>query len=104
MDLAVIAGRGDLPKSVVAAASQSGDLKTVIALKGFANSDDFDNAKSLRIGEFGGIIKYLKHKKITHICFCGSVERPDFSSIKPDLKAMFHLPIFARPYSWKKAF
>lgn len=92
MRLAVIAGRGDLPKSVVTAAQQDGNLTSIIALQGFANSQDYKGAKVLRIGEFGGIIKYLKQNKISHICFCGNVDRPEFSSIKPDLKAMFYLP------------
>jgi DUF1009 family protein len=92
MNLAVIAGRGDLPKHVVAAAKESGDLKTVIALDGFAESADYADAKSFRLGEFGGIIKHLKKSKATHVCFCGNVDRPDFSSVKPDLKAMFYLP------------
>lgn len=92
MRLAVIAGRGDLPKSVVAAAQQDGHLNSIIALQGFANPQDYKGAQSLRIGEFGGIIKYLKQNKISHVCFCGNVDRPDFSSIKPDLKAMFYLP------------
>lgn len=92
MRLAIIAGRGDLPKNVVAAARESGELHSVIALKGFANPDDFENAKVLRIGELGGVFKFLKKNKISHICFCGNVERPDFSSIKPDLKGMLNLP------------
>jgi DUF1009 family protein len=90
--LAVIAGRGDLPKSVVAAARESGDLQSVIALEGFANPSDFENAKSLRIGELGGVFKFLKKNSISHICFCGNVERPDFTSIKPDFIAMLNLP------------
>lgn len=92
MRLAVIAGRGDLPKSVVAAARESGDLQSVIALEGFANPSDFENAKSLRIGELGGVFKFLKKNSISHICFCGNVERPDFTSIKPDFIAMLNLP------------
>ncbi len=92
MKLAVIAGRGDLPKHVVAAAKDSGNLQIVIALDGFAQVRDFQGSKSFRLGEFGHIIKYLKKTKATHVCFCGNVDRPDFSKIKPDLKAMFYLP------------
>ncbi|RKQ71623.1 hypothetical protein DES40_0950 [Litorimonas taeanensis] len=92
MKLAVIAGRGDLPKHVVAAARENSQLKSIIALEGFANLSDYPNAKSYRVGEFGRIVKYLKKEEVTHVCFCGNVDRPDFSKIKPDLKAMFYLP------------
>lgn len=92
MKLGVIAGRGDLPKHVVAAAKENGQLQSVVALEGFANIRDFQGAKSFRIGEFGHIVKHLKKAKVSHICFCGNVDRPDFSKIKPDLKAMFYLP------------
>ena len=92
MRLAVIAGRGDLPKHVVEAAKESETLSSVIALQGFADADDYPLSKPYRLGEFGGIIKHLKKQKASHVCFCGNVDRPDFSSVKPDLKAMFYLP------------
>lgn len=92
MRLTVIAGRGDLPKHVVEAAKESETLSSVVALQGFADADDYPLSKSYRLGEFGGIIKHLKKQKVSHVCFCGNVDRPDFSSVKPDLKAMFYLP------------
>jgi len=92
MQLAVIAGRGDLPKHVASAARSEGLLKTIVALEGFAEEKHFEAAKTLRVGEFGGIIKHLKKHKVTHVCFCGNVERPDFKSVRPDLKAMLYLP------------
>ncbi len=92
MRLAVIAGRGDLPKHVVAAAKEANTLVNIIALEGFADPLDYKDAKSYRPGEFGGIIKHLKKQNTSHVCFCGNVERPDFSAVKPDLKAMFYLP------------
>lgn len=92
MRLAIIAGRGDLPKYVALAAEDSGILKSVIALEGFADPSTFQRAKSFRLGEFGGIIKFLKKQAVTHVCFCGNVERPDFKTVRPDLKAMLYLP------------
>ncbi len=92
MKLAIIAGRGDLPKYVALAAKDNGVLKSVIALEGFAEPTHFRNSKSFRLGEFGGIIKFLKKHNITHVCFCGNVERPDFKTVRPDLKAMLYLP------------
>lgn len=91
MHIAVIAGGGDLPKHVVKAAQTDGHDVSVIALKGFANAADFPDAKAFGIAEFGKMTKALKKAKATHICFAGIVKRPDFKSLKPDLKAMFHM-------------
>jgi len=92
MNLGLIAGGGDLPKFVTRAASEEGYVVTTIGLKGFANPDDYSGAKFLKIAEFGKIVKGLKKSKCTHVCFAGIVKRPDFKSLKPDLKAMLHMP------------
>ncbi|WP_034388159.1 LpxI family protein [Hellea balneolensis] len=91
MHIGVIAGGGALPKHVVKAAQTDGHEVTIIALKGFAKALDYEEAKAFGIAEFGKITKALKKAKATHICFAGIVKRPDFKSLKPDLKAMFHM-------------
>lgn len=91
MHIGVIAGGGALPKHVVKAAQSDGYEVTVIALKGFADLADYAVAKAFGIAEFGKMTKALKKAKATHICFAGIVKRPDFKSLKPDLKAMFHM-------------
>ena len=91
MHIGLIAGGGDLPKHVVQAAQQDGHEMSVITLDGFANTFDYEDAKSLGIAEFGKMIKLLKKAKATHVCFAGIVKRPDFKKLKPDLKAMFHM-------------
>jgi len=72
-------------------AKQDGHDVSVIALKGFAETSDFETAKAFGIAEFGKMTKALKKAKATHVCFAGIVKRPDFKSLKPDLKAMFHM-------------
>jgi len=91
MHIGLIAGGGDLPKHVVAAARQDGHEVTVIALNGFAEAIDFEDGKSFGIAEFGKMTKALKKVKATHVCFAGIVKRPDFKTLKPDLKGMFHM-------------
>jgi len=91
MHIGLIAGGGNLPKHVVLGAKQDGHDVSVIALKGFAETSDFETAKAFGIAEFGKMTKALKKAKATHVCFAGIVKRPDFKSLKPDLKAMFHM-------------
>ena len=91
MHLGLIAGGGDLPKHVALAAKQDGHDVTVIALNGFAEASDFPDAKALGVAEFGKMTKALKKAKASHVCFAGIVKRPDFKSLKPDLKGMLHM-------------
>ncbi len=92
LTIGLIAGGGDLPKHVRAAADDAGNLATMIALDPFASELDFPGAERLRLGQFGKMIKRLKAANCTHVCFAGIVKRPDFKRLKPDLKAMRHLP------------
>lgn len=91
MHLGLIAGGGDLPRHVVKAAQQDGHDVSVVALKGFAQPSDFQDAKPFGVAEFGKMTKALKKAKATHVCFAGIVKRPDFKTLKPDLKGMLHM-------------
>lgn len=92
MNLGVIAGRGELPKHVISAAEKNGDVVTIIALKGFVDASNFKGAISVGVAEYGKMIKALKKAKCSHVCFAGIVTRPDFKTLKPDLKAMRYMP------------
>jgi len=91
MHIGLIAGGGGLPKHVVLAAKQDGHDVSVIGLKGFADASDFENVKAFSLAEFGKMTKALKKAKATHVCFAGIVKRPDFKTLKPDLKGMFRM-------------
>ena len=92
MQIGLIAGGGQLPEYVHEAALEAETLGTIIALDPFVSEQKFPNAERLRLGQFGKIIRRLKQASCTHICFAGIVTRPDFKRLKPDLKAMRHLP------------
>lgn len=92
MRIGLIAGGGRLPEYVGAAAQEAGTLSLVLALDPFASTQAFQDAERLRLGQFGKMIRRLKKADCTHVCFAGIVKRPDFKRLKPDLKAMRHLP------------
>jgi DUF1009 family protein len=92
VSIGLIAGGGSLPEYVRLAAKEKGNLGTVIALEPFAALTKFPNAERLHLGQFGKMVRRLKRSKCTHVCFAGIVKRPDFKRLKPDLKAMRHLP------------
>lgn len=91
--LGLIAGGGDLPLAVAARCDVEGRPLFVIRLEGFADPHlsrwpgaDFGMA------QIGGILKALKAEACEVICLAGNVSRPDFKSLKPDLKGATVLP------------
>ena len=50
------------------------------------------NSYSLSIGQLGKAISLLKKNNCNKIIFAGRVNRPNFSKLKFDYKALYHLP------------
>ena len=92
MRIGLIAGGGSLPEYVRTAAIENETLGVVIALDPFVPESKFPKADRLRLGQFGKMVRRLKKADCTHVCFAGIVKRPDFKRLKPDFKAMRHLP------------
>ena len=92
MRLGLIAGGGELPKYVISAASNDALDVSVIALDGFADPADFNGAQVLGIAQYGAMLKALKRAQVSHICFAGTVKRPDFKRLKPDFKGLVNMP------------
>ncbi|GGL27811.1 UDP-2,3-diacylglucosamine pyrophosphatase [Caulobacter rhizosphaerae] len=44
------------------------------------------------LGEFGKVFKALREEGCEAVCFAGVVDRPDFSTIKPDLRGLAVIP------------
>jgi DUF1009 family protein len=90
--LGLIAGGGDLPVHVAEAARLEGRLGCVVALKGFAQTERYDAPVTAGLGQLGAVLKALSQAQCDAVCFAGIVPRPDFSSLKLDMKAMASLP------------
>ena len=50
------------------------------------------NSYSVNIGQFGKIISILKKNKCNKVLFAGKVQKPNFKSIKLDLKGLYFMP------------
>lgn len=90
--LGLIAGGGELPVHVAAAAAAEGRLGCVVALDGFADPSRYDGAVACGIAKIGAMFKALHAARCDAVCFAGIVARPDFSKLKPDMKGMSLLP------------
>lgn len=91
--LALIAGGGALPVSVAARCEAEGRPVFVVRLAGFADPH-LARYPGLEAGmaEFGKILSALKKAECVGVCFAGTVSRPDFRTLKPDLKGATLLP------------
>lgn len=92
--LAIVAGGGDLPRRVAEQARRSGRDPFVVGLKGFVEQAllaDFGGPE-LSVGELGRLIQLMKKEGCEEMVFAGSLKRPDFASLKLDLKGVQSLP------------
>lgn len=91
--LGLIAGGGDLPLSIAARCEAEGRPVFVVRLTGFADPH-LARYPGLEAGmaEIGRVLSALKKADCQAVCFAGIVNRPDFKSLKPDLKGATLLP------------
>lgn len=93
MSLALIAGQGDVPRMIAEHHKDAGNAPFIIVLKGFESEwvRGFDH-EVCGIAEIGKVLTTLRAKGCETVSFIGNVKRPDFSSLKPDLKGVSLLP------------
>lgn len=92
--LGLIAGGGKIPALIRQACIEEGRSLYIAALNGFcdpatvleSDHDWFD------LPQVGRLLKALHKAEVQDVCLCGSVTRPDFSSLKPDWKGASLLP------------
>ena len=91
--LGLIVGGGDLPLHVAQIAA-AGDIPIhAVNLLGLAHTSSIvSNGDWIALGSIGGIIKSMKSANVQRICFAGQVSRPDFSTLKLDLRGVKELP------------
>ncbi len=92
--LAIVAGGGDLPRRVAEQARRTGRNPFVVGLKGFAEASLLEeyNGPELSVGELGKLIQLMKKEGCEEMVFAGWLKRPDFGSLKLDLKGVQSLP------------
>lgn len=91
--LGLIAGGGDLPRTLAERCRLSGRPLFVVRLRGFAapGLDAYPGA-DIGIAELGKCFAALRGAGCEAVCFAGQVARPDFSALMPDLRGLRALP------------
>lgn len=92
--LGLIAGAGELPVEVVRACVAVERPIFVLRLHGLAEPALAGLAPGADFGvvEWGKAFQTLKRQGCERVCFAGRVPRPDFASLKPDLRGLAALP------------
>ena len=54
------------------------------------------NSFRISIGKFGKIINLIKQKKCKKVLFAGKIAKPNFSSLRLDLKGIYYMPSVIR--------
>ena len=91
--LGLIAGGGNLPVEIAQHCEQSGRPFFIVRLKGFSGPDiaRYPGA-DIGLAELGKCFKALKRAGCKAVTLVGTVDRPDFKSLTPDLRGLMALP------------
>jgi DUF1009 family protein len=91
--LGLIAGGGTLPISLARYCLASGREIFIVRLRGMTDPDlaAFPGA-DVGLAELGKAIRLLRDASCKSVCLAGHVSRPDFSTLKPDLRGLAALP------------
>jgi len=91
--LGIIAGGGELPRAIAMSARGGGRDVFVLVLAGMTEAwaNDFPH-ESVALGELGKAMKAFKAHGCSDVTLAGKVQRPKFSEIRMDAKAMLAAP------------
>lgn len=92
--IGIVAGGGDLPERLASHARDAGRDPFVVGLSGFVAPEllqEFGGVDA-SIGEVGRVIQLLQGAGCRDVVFAGSVRRPDFETLKLDLRGASILP------------
>jgi DUF1009 family protein len=91
--LGIIAGGGELPRAIAESAQVSGRRVFVLGLNGMTGpwAQGFPN-ETVSLGELGRAIRALRAHECTDVTLAGKIQRPKFSDIRLDAKAMLAAP------------
>lgn len=91
--LGLVAGGGGLPAEIAERCRRTGRPYFVVRLKGFADDGTKGHpSANIGLGELGKVFKTLRAEACEAVCFAGTVARPDFGKLKPDLRGVAALP------------
>lgn len=93
MKLGLISGTGDIPRLIAEHRKANGQETFIIRIKGYLEDWQKDHPNEIcGIAETGKMLNALRDAGCDTVTLIGNVKRPDFSKLKPDMKALSLLP------------
>ena len=89
--IGLIFGETELPKYILKKVKKKNKYLILDLTKKKIFKKD-KNSYSVSIGQFGKIISILKSKNCKKVLFAGKVAKPNFKSLKLDLKGIYYMP------------
>ena len=88
MTIAIIAGKGDLPKMLIKKCQEIGRQFLVILIAGELSNQEFLQFphKIIEIGHISEVIKILRENNINELVFAGGIAKPSMANLKVDAK------------------
>lgn len=96
--LAIVAGSGQLPLYVAAAAREMGENPFIVRLRDDSSFDwsGFDNAV-ISVGDVAGLGRLLRENRVDRVVLSGGVaRRPEWREIRPTIGIVLKLPSIVR--------
>ncbi|WGW02810.1 LpxI family protein [Tropicibacter oceani] len=90
--LALIAGRGELPRAVV----QAQDRPVLICALDGSPPDSVEASHVFALERLGGFLRVLRARGVRQVCLCGAVSRPRINWLRLDLATLALLPKIRR--------
>jgi DUF1009 family protein len=92
--LGLIAGGGQIPALIRDVCQMRGRPLFIAALNGFCDPATVAGSEHdwFDLGQVGGLLKALKKADVADVCLAGSVSKPDFKTLRPDMKGAMLLP------------
>lgn len=92
--LGLIAGGGQIPALIRDTCRNEGRPLFIAALNGFCDPITVSGVEHgwFDLPQVGTLLKALTAAGVEDVCLCGSVAKPDFTALKPDLKGAMLLP------------
>lgn len=85
---AIIAGRGELPRTLAATIKAAGHHVVLILISGEADQNSYADYDKITVsfGQVEQVLNFLRTQQIEYLLFAGGAHKPDLKSIKVDLK------------------
>ena len=85
-------GDTDFPKLILNSIKKKKKNYFIIDLSKTNIFKNDSNSYRISIGQFGKILKLIRHKKCKKVIFAGKINKPKFSQLKLDMTGIYYIP------------